>query len=138
MTSFVIKQGIYLCVARHAIRSLIRSDKIYSFIINPSVDHLISGWQSCFQTELSAAARYWCVHIATTLRDDRSLCCCFCCFQTLLEKVGWLEGMRSVPMRSVPVRSVPVRSVPSRRTRLCRPKAGQSLVIEKVHNYNNY
>ena len=73
MTSFVIKQGIYLCVARHAIRSLIRSDKIYSFIINPSVDHLISGWQSCFQTELSAAARYWCVHIATTLRDDRSL-----------------------------------------------------------------
>ena len=73
MTSFVIKQGIYLCVARHAIRSLMRSDKIYSFIINPSVDHLISGWQSCFQIELSAAVRYWCVHITTTLRDDRSL-----------------------------------------------------------------
>ena len=44
--------------------------------------------------------------------------------------------VKSVPVRSVPVRSVPVRSVPTQRaTRLCRPKAGQSLVHYKyLHN----
>ena len=40
-----------------ALHDMMRSDKIYCFIINPSVDHLISCWQSCFQTKVTLPLR---------------------------------------------------------------------------------